>query len=252
MRCASSELGELYKLGKEDKLGVDELGEVCKLGKEDELSVGCSVWLLSSVLASSGAGEGRRGLGVLKVVTVMRCEESHEGCCLTFLDARVLRLSAEAVAKKILKLYAPGTEILAYVSQVHDVVLPEHLVDHESLTLEQRNIVRCPDTEHAEKMIAAIDAVRVQGDSVGGLITFIVRGAPRDLGSPVFDKLEAELAKAIMSLPATKGFEFGSGFAGTFLTGSEHNDEFYIDSTGRIRIKTNRSNEIKVISVGGT
>ncbi|KAJ6901900.1 chorismate synthase [Populus alba x Populus x berolinensis] len=77
--------------------------------------------------------------------------------------------------------------------------------------------------EYAEKMIAAIDAVRVKGDSVGGVVTCIVKNAPRGLGSPVFDKLEAELAKAAMSLPATKGFEFGSGFAGTFLSGSEQN-----------------------------
>ncbi|KAL3581427.1 hypothetical protein D5086_015759 [Populus alba] len=156
------------------------------------------------------------------------------------------RVAAGAVAKKILKLYA-GTEILAYVSQVHKVVLPEGVVNHDSLSLDQieSNIVRCPDPEYAEKMIAAIDAVRVKGDSVGGVVTCIVRNAPRGLGSPVFDKLEAELAKAAMSLPATKGFEFGSGFAGTFLSGSEHNDEFYTDEHGRIRTRTNRSGGIQ-------
>ncbi|KAF9676693.1 hypothetical protein SADUNF_Sadunf08G0029500 [Salix dunnii] len=156
------------------------------------------------------------------------------------------RVAAGAVAKKILKLYA-GTEVLAYVSQVHKVVLPEGVVDHDSLSLDQieSNIVRCPDPEYAEKMIAAIDAVRVKGDSVGGVVTCIVRNAPRGLGSPVFDKLEAELAKAAMSLPATKGFEFGSGFAGTFLCGSEHNDEFYTNEHGRIRTRTNRSGGIQ-------
>ncbi|KAL9388566.1 hypothetical protein Peur_017171 [Populus x canadensis] len=156
------------------------------------------------------------------------------------------RVAAGGVAKKILKLYA-GTEIHAYVSQVHKIVLPEGVVDHDSLTLDQieSNIVRCPDPEYAEKMIAAIDAVRVKGDSVGGVVTCIVRNAPRGLGSPVFDKLEAELAKAAMSLPATKGFEFGSGFAGTLLTGSEHNDEFYTDKHGRIRTRTNRSGGIQ-------
>uniref|UniRef100_A0A6N2LSE5 chorismate synthase n=1 Tax=Salix viminalis TaxID=40686 RepID=A0A6N2LSE5_SALVM len=156
------------------------------------------------------------------------------------------RVAAGAVAKKILKLYA-GTEVLAYVSQVHKVVLPEGVVDHDSLSLDQieSNIVRCPDPEYAEKMIAAIDAVRVKGDSVGGVVTCIVRNAPRGLGSPVFDKLEAELAKAAMSLPATKGFEFGSGFAGTFLSGSEHNDEFYTNEHGRIRTRTNRSGGIQ-------
>ncbi|KAG8366759.1 hypothetical protein BUALT_Bualt16G0001100 [Buddleja alternifolia] len=107
------------------------------------------------------------------------------------------------------------------------------------------NIVRCPNPEYAEKMIAAIDAVRVRGDSVGGVVTCIVRHVPRGLGSPVFDKLEAEFAKAALSLPATKGFEFGSGFAGTFMTGSEHNDEFYVDEHGRIRTKTNRSGGIQ-------
>ncbi|KNA13609.1 hypothetical protein SOVF_115080 [Spinacia oleracea] len=156
------------------------------------------------------------------------------------------RVAAGAIAKKILKKFA-GTEVLAYVSQVHKVVLPEGLVDNETLTLEQieSNIVRCPDPEYAEKMIAAIDAVRVKGDSVGGAVTCIVRNAPRGLGSPVFDKLEAELAKAALSLPATKGFEFGSGFAGTFMTGSEHNDEFYMDEQGKIRTKTNRSGGVQ-------
>ncbi|KAL5734955.1 hypothetical protein ACOSP7_032816 [Xanthoceras sorbifolium] len=156
------------------------------------------------------------------------------------------RVAPGAVAKKILKQFA-GTEILAYVSQVHKVVLPEDEVDHNTLTLDQieSNIVRCPDPEYAEKMIAAIDAVRVRGDSVGGVVTCIVRNAPRGLGSPVFDKLEAQLAKAAMSLPATKGFEFGSGFAGTFMTGSEHNDEFYTDEYGNIRTRTNRSGGIQ-------
>ncbi|KAI4384037.1 hypothetical protein MLD38_009809 [Melastoma candidum] len=156
------------------------------------------------------------------------------------------RVASGAIAKKILKEYA-GTEVLAYVSQVHDVGMPEHLVDYESLTLEQieSNIVRCPDTVFAEKMIAAIDAVRVKGDSVGGVVTCIVRNIPRGLGTPVFDKLEALLAKAALSLPATKGFEFGSGFAGTLLTGSQHNDEFYTDEHGRIRTRTNRSGGIQ-------
>lgn len=156
------------------------------------------------------------------------------------------RVAAGAIAKKILKKFS-GTEVLAYVSQVHKVVLPDGLVDHETFTLEQieSNIVRCPDPEYAEKMIAAIDEVRVKGDSIGGVVTCIVRNAPRGLGSPVFDKLEAQLAKAVLSLPATKGFEFGSGFAGTFLTGSEHNDEFYIDEREKIRTKTNRSGGIQ-------
>uniref|UniRef100_A0A6V7QV64 Chorismate synthase n=1 Tax=Ananas comosus var. bracteatus TaxID=296719 RepID=A0A6V7QV64_ANACO len=156
------------------------------------------------------------------------------------------RVAAGAVAKKILKLKA-GTEILAYVSQVHKVVLPEGAVDNETISFDQieSNIVRCPDPEYAQKMIDAIDAVRTRGDSVGGVVTCIARNVPRGLGSPVFDKLEADLAKAALSLPATKGFEFGSGFAGTFLTGSEHNDEFYTDENGNIRTRTNRSGGIQ-------
>ncbi|KAL2539751.1 Chorismate synthase [Abeliophyllum distichum] len=130
------------------------------------------------------------------------------------------RVAAGAVAKKILKQYS-GTEIIAYVSQAHKVVLPEDLVDHETVTLDQieSNIVRCPNPEYAEKMIAAIDAVRVRRDSVGGVVTCIVRNVTRGLGSPVFDKLEAELAKAVMSIPATNGFVVGSGFAGWNING---------------------------------
>ncbi|BBN03909.1 chorismate synthase [Marchantia polymorpha subsp. ruderalis] len=156
------------------------------------------------------------------------------------------RVAAGAVAKKLLEQHT-GTQVLAYVSRVHGVELPEGLIDHDKLTMEQieANICRCPDPEVAVKMIAAIDAVRVKGDSVGGVVTCIARNVPRGLGSPVFDKLEAELAKAVMSLPATKGFEIGSGFAGSLMTGSEHNDEFYIDEAGSIRTRTNRSGGIQ-------
>ncbi|KAG8480501.1 hypothetical protein CXB51_024646 [Gossypium anomalum] len=156
------------------------------------------------------------------------------------------RVASGAIAKKILKQFS-GTEVLAYVSQVQQVLLPDGSVDHDTVTLDQieSNIVRCPNPEYAEKMIAAIDAVRIRGDSVGGVVTCMVRNAPRGLGSPVFDKLEAELAKAVMSVPASKGFELGSGFSGAFLTGSEHNDEFYTDEHGRIRTRTNRSGGIQ-------
>ncbi|PPS00866.1 hypothetical protein GOBAR_AA19799 [Gossypium barbadense] len=108
------------------------------------------------------------------------------------------RVASGAIAKKILKLFS-GTEVLAYVSQVHQVVLPDGSVDHDTVTLDQieSNIVRCPNPDYAEKMIAAIDAVRTRGNSIGGVVTCIVRNAPRGLGSPVFDKLEAELAKAL-------------------------------------------------------
>ncbi|CAD6342025.1 unnamed protein product [Miscanthus lutarioriparius] len=156
------------------------------------------------------------------------------------------RVAAGALAKKILKLKS-GVEIFAFVSKVHQVVLPEDAVDYETVTLEQieSNIVRCPDPEYAEKMIAAIDKVRVRGDSIGGVVTCIARNVPRGIGSPVFDKLEAELAKAMLSLPASKGFEIGSGFAGTDFTGSEHNDEFYMDEAGNVRTRTNRSGGVQ-------
>ncbi|KAM0881911.1 hypothetical protein ACQ4PT_032635 [Festuca glaucescens] len=157
------------------------------------------------------------------------------------------RVAAGALAKKILKLKS-GVEILAFVSKVHQVVLPEDAVDYETVTLDQieSNICRCPDPEYAEKMIAAIDKVRIDGNSIGGVVTCIARNVPRGLGTPVFDKLEALLAKAMLSLPASKGFEIGSGFAGTDLTGSEHNDEFYMDETGNVRTRTNRSGGVQV------
>jgi len=156
------------------------------------------------------------------------------------------RVAAGALAKKILKLKC-GVEILAFVSKVHQVVLPEDAVDYEIVTLEkiESNIVRCPDPQYADKMIAAVDKVRVRGDSVGGVVTCIARNVPRGLGSPVFDKLEAELSRAMLSIPASNGFEIGSGFAGTDFTGSEHNDEFYMDKAGNVRTRTNRSGGVQ-------
>ena len=94
-------------------------------------------------------------------------------------------------------------------------------------------------------MIELIEQIGRQGDSVGGVVECVTRNVPKGLGSPVFDKLEADLAKAVMSLPATKGFEIGSGFAGTLMTGSEHNDEYYTDENGEIRTVTNRSGGVQ-------
>ena len=105
-------------------------------------------------------------------------------------------------------------------------------------------MIRCPDQEAAERMIEAINEVRTRGESTGGEVTCVVRRCPKGLGAPVFDKLEAELAKAVMSLPATKGFEIGSGFAGAEMTGSEHNDVFYMKD-GEVRTKTNRSGGVQ-------
>ncbi len=153
------------------------------------------------------------------------------------------RVAAGAIAKKILAQVA-GVEVIAYVKRIKDL---EAVVDTETVTLEQveSNIVRCPDRECADKMIELIDEIRREKDSLGGVVECVVRNVPKGLGEPVFDKLEADLAKAIMSLPATKGFEIGSGFAGTTLTGSQHNDEFYLDEEGDTRTKTNRSGGIQ-------
>jgi len=152
------------------------------------------------------------------------------------------RVAAGAIAKKILRL-AAGVEILAYVQRVKDV---EAQVDPASVTAEQveANIVRCPDPEAAAAMIQKIEEAAREGDSLGGVVECVARRVPRGLGSPVFDKLEADLAKAVMSLPASKGFEIGSGFAGTYLTGKQHNDEFYM-TPGGWRTRSNRSGGIQ-------
>ena len=153
------------------------------------------------------------------------------------------RVAAGAVAKKVLQQLAPGLEIVAWVQSIHGLVAQ---VEPAAVTLDQveSNMVRCPDGAAAEKMIALIKEVRADGDSVGGVIECVLRNVPPGLGEPVFDKLEAELAKAMMSLPASKGFEIGSGFAGTKLRGSEHNDPFYMEGE-RIRTATNRSGGIQ-------
>ena len=153
------------------------------------------------------------------------------------------RVAAGAIAKKILHDLA-GVEIIAYVKRIKDL---EGVIDPNTVTLEavESNIVRCPDSECAEQMVDLIENVRNQGDSIGGVVECVARRVPRGLGDPVFDKLEADLAKAVMSLPATKGFEIGSGFAGTVMTGSEHNDEFYTDENGEIRTVTNRSGGVQ-------
>jgi chorismate synthase len=153
------------------------------------------------------------------------------------------RVAAGAIAKKILFLKA-GVEIVGYVKRIKDL---ECVADPDTVSLEQveSNIVRCPDAECAEQMIELIEQVRDRGDSIGGVVECVARNVPKGLGMPVFDKLEADLAKAVMSLPASKGFEIGSGFAGTLLTGSQHNDEYYTDEKGAIRTVTNRSGGIQ-------
>jgi chorismate synthase len=155
------------------------------------------------------------------------------------------RVAAGAVARKILKLYN-GIEVLAYVSKVQDIAAEN--VDDDTFTMEDvdSNIVRCPDGPSASRMLKRIDKIRKEGNSIGGVVTCVARNVPAGLGAPVFDKLEADLAKACLSIPAAKGFESGDGFAGTLLTGKEHNDEFYVDpETGATRTKTNRSGGIQ-------
>lgn len=153
------------------------------------------------------------------------------------------RVAAGAIAKKILRQVA-GVEIIAYVKRIKDL---EGTVDTNTVTLEdvESNIVRCPDGEIANQMISLIEKTGRDGNSIGGLVECVVRNVPKGLGEPVFDKLEADLAKAVMSLPASKGFEIGSGFDGTLLTGFEHNDEFYVAETGEIRTTTNRSGGVQ-------
>jgi len=153
------------------------------------------------------------------------------------------RVAAGVVARKILDALYPGIEVLAWVSRVHQI---ESQVDASAVTTAaiEANAVRCPDPEAAERMITRIKDARSNGDSVGGLVECVVRCCPAGLGEPVFDKLEADLAKAMLSLPATKGFEIGSGFEGTKLTGQEHNDAFEMRE-GRTRTKTNRSGGVQ-------
>jgi len=139
------------------------------------------------------------------------------------------RVAAGAIAKKILALADPArpVEVRAFVTRVHDIEMPV-LAKFPSLAEVEATAVRCPDAASAARMIERIKAIRSEGDSVGGIIECRVRGLPAGLGEPVFDRLEADLAKAMLSLPATKGFEIGSGFSGTLLKGSEHNDLFEV------------------------
>lgn len=153
------------------------------------------------------------------------------------------RVAAGAIAKQLLH-KASGTEVLAWVKRIHTL---EASIDAATVTPEaiESNIVRCPDAGMAQQMIERIESIGRDGDSCGGVIECVVRHPAIGLGMPVFDKLEADLAKAVMSLPATKGFEIGSGFDGTLLRGSEHNDAFLPSEDGRLRTATNNSGGIQ-------
>lgn len=154
------------------------------------------------------------------------------------------RVAAGAVAKKLLR-ERWGVEVLACVTQVQDV---KAVVNPEAFSREQveANIVRCPDAAVAEQMIRLIEQRRGEGDSVGGIILGVARNVPAGWGDPVFDRLEADLGKAVLSLPATKAFEIGSGFDGVHLTGRQHNDPIR-NVDGRVRTVSNRSGGV----VGG-
>ena len=153
------------------------------------------------------------------------------------------RVAAGAIARKLLAELA-GVEVLAWVRRVHEV---EAKVDPETVSLAQveAHPTRCPDPEAADEMARRIDDARRRGDSLGGVVECVARGVPAGLGEPVFHKLEAELAGALLSLPASKGFEIGSGFAGTRLFGSEHNDPFVPGPDGRPRTASNRSGGVQ-------
>ncbi len=153
------------------------------------------------------------------------------------------RVAAGAVAKKVLSILHSEFEILAYVVQIHEVIAKINRSDVKTKDVDS-NVVRCPDSAAAKRMEVLIEQIRDEGDSVGGVIECVVRGVPPGLGEPVFDKLEADLAKAMLSLPATKGFEFGAGFGATRMRGSEHNDPFEMRA-GKIRTATNNSGGVQ-------
>lgn len=171
------------------------------------------------------------------------------------------RVAGGAVARKLLKTYS-DVEVLGWVSQIHDIVLPSGSASDATsqggasgatssnavwnFTREQveSSPTRCPDPEVAEKMQSAVLSARESGDSLGGVVTCVARNVPAGLGEPVFDKLEADLAKGMLSLPAAKGFAVGSGFEGVLLKGSQHNDPFTV-SDGTPRTTTNNSGGVQ-------
>lgn len=154
------------------------------------------------------------------------------------------RVAAAAIAKKVIATqFTPNLEILPYVESIGTL---RANVDPASVTREmiESNIVRTGDPGSVEPMVDLIKKVRSEGNSVGGVVACVIRNVPVGLGMPVFDRLEADLAKGMLSLPATKGFEIGSGFAGTEMTGREHNDAFRMRD-GRVRTVTNRSGGVQ-------
>lgn len=162
------------------------------------------------------------------------------------------RVAAGAVARKLLA-EAAGASVLGWVSRIHTIEMAESAASTSddkaansfSLGEVEASPTRCPDPEAAAQMEAAIAAAREEGDSLGGIVTCVARGLPAGLGGPVFDKLDADLAKAMISLPAAKGFEVGSGFGSVAMTGSQHNDPFTAEAEGAPRAATNRSGGVQ-------
>jgi chorismate synthase len=153
------------------------------------------------------------------------------------------RVAAAAIAKRILSNFYADFEIVAYVAQIHGITakVNRSIVKMKDV---EKNVVRCPDPAAAKRMISLIEQIRDEGDSIGGVIECVARGMAPGLGEPVFDKLEADLAKAMLSIPAAKAFEIGSGFEATRMRGSEHNDAFEVRG-GKIRTKTNHSGGVQ-------
>ncbi|MCJ8163975.1 chorismate synthase [Pontibacter sp. E15-1] len=154
----------------------------------------------------------------------------------------VARVAAGALAAKLLQKY--GITIKAYVSQVGMIKVSKPYTELD-LSQIDANIVRCPDGATAARMISLIEDARDSLDTIGGVVSCVIQGVPAGLGEPVFDKLHAELGKAMLSINAVKGFEYGSGFEGVKMRGSQHNDEFYTDAEGNIRTRTNHSGGIQ-------
>ncbi|MGJ8638185.1 MAG: chorismate synthase [Opitutaceae bacterium] len=167
---------------------------------------------------------------------------NHEGGGRSSARETIGRVAAGAIAKKILA-HTANIETRAFITRVHDIEMPT-LSEFPSLEEVEASPVRCPHPETADKMVERIREMRSKGDSVGGIIECRIRNLPVGLGVPVFDRLEADLAKAMLSIPATKGFEVGSGFLGSTLRGSEHNDTF-INKDGKIGTSSNRSGGVQ-------
>ncbi|PZV80952.1 chorismate synthase [Algoriphagus aquaeductus] len=151
------------------------------------------------------------------------------------------RVAGGAIAKQFLA--SKGIQIQAYVSQVGELAL-EKTYQELNLDLAEENIVRCPDPELADQMIALIDTVRLERDTIGGVVSCVIKNCPPGLGEPVFDRLHAELGKAMLSINAVKGFEYGSGFEGVKMKGSQHNDSI-VNESGKIHTTTNHSGGIQ-------